>query len=75
LGRWDAYSEAISETFAASHTAVAPWKVIRADDRYRARLAATRAILSRLNYAARDGAVVDRLDPKICGGPDVWQSG
>jgi len=75
LGLWDAYSEAISETFSASHTAVAPWTVIRADDKYRARLTAIRAILGALDYAAKDESVVDRLDPKICGGPDIWRSG
>ena len=75
LGRWDAYSDAISETFAASHTAMAPWTVIRADDKYRARLTAIRAVLGALNYVPKDDAVVDRLDPKICGGPDIWQSG
>jgi polyphosphate kinase len=75
LGRWDAYSDAISETFAASHTPMAPWTVIRADDKYRARLTAIRAVLGALNYAPKDDAVVDRLDPKICGGPDIWQSG
>ena len=72
---WDAYSEAISETFAASHTTVAPWTVIRADDKYRARLTAIRAILEALDYAGKDAAVVDRVDPKICGGPDIWEAG
>ena len=75
LARWDDYSEAIAETFRRSHTPVAPWNVIRADDKYRARLAAIRAVLGPLDYAGKDKALVDRTDPKICGGPDLWRPG
>lgn len=73
LARWDDYSEAIAETFRRSHTPVAPWNVIRADDKYRARLAAIRAVLGALDYADKDQALVDDTDPKICGGPDLWR--
>jgi polyphosphate kinase 2 len=75
LARWDEYSEAIAETFRRSHTPVAPWNVIRADDKYRARLAAIRAVLRSLDYAEKDTALVDDTDPKICGGPDLWRPG
>jgi polyphosphate kinase len=75
LGRWDAYSEAIRETFAASHTEVAPWTVIRADDKYRARLTAIRVMLGALDYPTKDAAVVGDIDSKICGGPEIWQAG
>jgi polyphosphate kinase len=73
LGRWDDYSKAIRETFEASHNEVAPWTVIRADDKYRARLTAIRAILGRLDYAAKDADVVNDVDGKICGGPEIWR--
>lgn len=75
LARWDDYSEAIAETFRRSHTPVAPWNVIRADDKYRARLAAIRAILGALDYAGKDEALVGRTDPKICGGTELWRPG
>lgn len=75
LWRWDAYSEAIAETFQASHTAIAPWTVIRADDKYRARLTVIRAILGALEYHGKDPAVVGRVDAKICGGPELWRPG
>jgi polyphosphate kinase 2 len=75
LARWDDYSEAIAETFRRSHTPVTPWNVIRADDKYRARLAAIRAVLGALDYADKDQALVDDTDPKICGGPDLWRPG
>jgi polyphosphate kinase len=73
LARWDDYSAAIAETFRRSHTPVAPWNVIRADDKYRARLAAIRAVLGALDYADKDKALVDDTDPKICGGPELWR--
>jgi len=75
LALWDEYSEAIAETFRRSHTPVAPWHVIRADDKYRARLAAIRAVLGALDYAGKDKALVDDTDPNICGGPDLWRPG
>ena len=47
--RWDAYTAAIAETFAQSHTAHAPWTVVRSDDKRRARLAAIRHVLCSLD--------------------------
>jgi polyphosphate kinase 2 len=70
LGKWDDYSAAIRETLLRSHTAVAPWTVIRSDDKYRARLDAIRTILSRVDY--RGKGRVAAPDPKITGGPDIW---
>ncbi len=73
LARWDAYSDAIEETFRRSHSPVTPWTVVRADDKYRARLAVIRAVLGRLDYAGKDRALVDDIDPGICGGPELWR--
>jgi polyphosphate kinase 2 len=70
LARWDDYSAAIRETLDRSHTAAAPWTVVRSDDKYRARLAVIRAILSRVDYAGKGD--VGLPDPAICGGPDIW---
>ena len=72
LEKWDAYTAAIGETLALGHTAHAPWTVIRADDKRRARLAVIRAILADVAYDGRDDAVVGRPDPAICGGPEIW---
>ncbi|MBK1636610.1 polyphosphate kinase 2 [Rhodovulum adriaticum] len=72
LKRWDAYTAAIRETFARSHSGPAPWTVIRSDDKRRARLAAIRAVLSGLDYAGKDTQVVAAPDPRICGGPEIW---
>jgi polyphosphate kinase 2 len=75
LARWHEYTAAIAETFAASHTAAAPRTLVRADDKYRARLAVLRRILGQVPYAGRDAAVVGTPDPAICGGPELWHPG
>ncbi len=69
LGKWDEYTEAISEMFERTHTEVSPWTVIRSDDKRRARLAAIRSVLSCFDYDGRtkDGAAAP--DPMICGAP------
>lgn len=73
LRRWDAYSEAIRETFARSHFAESPWTVIRSDDKRRARIAAIQAVLCGLDYSGKDTAALGTPDPQICGGPDIWE--
>lgn len=72
LKKWDAYTDAIAETFERSHTEPAPWTVIRSDDKKRARLAAIRKVLAGLEYVGKGD--VAPPDPKICGGPDIWNA-
>lgn len=70
LKRWDAYSEAIAETFKRTDNDTAPWTVIRADDKYRARIAAVQTLLGAVDYVGK--VDLGAPDPKICGGPDLW---
>ncbi|MBR9763676.1 MAG: polyphosphate kinase 2 [Rhodobacteraceae bacterium] len=72
LTHWGAYSEAIAETLTRSHTETAPWTVIRADDKRRARLEAIRRMLHALPYSGKDEKALGRLDPQIGGGPEIW---
>ncbi len=72
LKRWDAYSDAIRETFERTHTESAPWTIIRSDDKKRARLAAIRSVLQDIDYAGK--GKVEAPDPKIAGGPDIWDA-
>jgi len=72
LSRWDAYTDAIEETFNRTHSHHAPWTVIRADDKRRARIAAIRAVLSHVDYEGRDADLAAVPDPAISGGPDIW---
>jgi len=74
LNRWDAYTAAIDETLSTSHTATAPWTVVRSDDKRRARLAAIRAVLAQVEYAGKDHSIVTTPDPAICGGPEIWNA-
>jgi len=48
--RWDDYTRARDEMFAATDTALAPWFVVRSDDKRRARLNCIRHLLSRVPY-------------------------
>lgn len=73
LNRWDAYSNAIEETFARSHTETAPWTIVRSDDKRRARIATIRAVLSQIDYEGKDVSVATTPDDKICGGPEMWK--
>jgi polyphosphate kinase 2 len=72
LKKWDAYSAAISETLSRSHTAHAPWTVVRSDDKKRARIAAIQTVLHAVDFAGKDEALIGQPDPAICGTPDIW---
>jgi len=74
LKKWDAYTEAISETFDRTDHHIAPWTVIRSDDKRRARLAVIRRILLHLDYPGKDHALVGAPDPNVCGGVDLWNA-
>lgn len=73
LAKWDAYTQAIGETLAASDFPFAPWRVILGDDKYRARLAAVQAILGPLPYARKDAGAVGAEDRRISGGTALWR--
>ena len=72
LKKWDAYTAAIGETLERTHTAVAPWTVVRGDDKRRARVGAIRHLLSGLDYDGRSEPALGAPDPKIIGTPDRW---
>ncbi len=74
LKLWDEYTDAIRETLIRGHTASAPWTVIRSDDKRRARLAVARTILGLVDYEGRDAKALGEVDPRICGGPDIWDA-
>ena len=74
LNRWDAYTASIKETFERSHTPHAPWTIVRADDKRRARLETIRSVLTALDYDRKNPEAVGTLDHSICGGPDIWDS-
>ena len=55
---WKAYSAARDAMLLRTHTAVAPWRIVRANDKRLARLNLMRDILSRLHYAGKKNKLV-----------------
>jgi polyphosphate kinase 2 len=73
MEKWDEYTQAQREIFRFTHTVVAPWTVIRANDQRRARIEAIRAVLAGVSYEGKDEKVVGKPDPHIVGeGPDFF---
>jgi polyphosphate kinase 2 len=72
LNRWDAYTQAIQETLSKSDTQTAPWTIVLADDKYRARLAVVRHVLAQVDYAHQDPVAVGANDAAICGETKLW---
>ena len=64
LRRWDDYSVARNAMLARTHNPVTPWTIVRGDDKRVARLNLVRDLLSRIEYADRDMALL-RTDPDI----------
>jgi len=67
VNKWDDYTKARDEMFRRTHTKHAPWIIVRANDKRRARLAVIRRILRALPYEGRDLDVIGKEDGKIIG--------
>ncbi len=67
VDKWDAYTEAKEAMFFHTDTPDAPWFIIKADDKRRARLNCMRHFLSEIPYDTRDHHVVGHPDPLIVG--------
>jgi polyphosphate kinase 2 len=75
MTKWEDYTEKRDTMIARTHKAFAPWTVVHANDKRRARLAAIRRILLTLPYADRDMEAIGPEDPKIIGhGPKFLES-
>ena len=64
LKYWKKYSAARDEMLARTHNAVAPWTLVRADNKKVARINVIKDILSRLQYAGKDERLV-QPDPDV----------
>lgn len=60
---WKAYSAARDEMLARTHSVPAPWTLVHADDKKRARIHVIKDMLGRLPYAGKDERLT-RPDPK-----------
>ncbi|MGV3650565.1 MAG: polyphosphate kinase 2 [Devosia sp.] len=65
LARFDAYSAARTRMIETTHTRHAPWTVIRANDKRRARLNLIRTVLLGLDYEGKDLSAIGPIDPLI----------
>jgi polyphosphate kinase 2 len=71
LDKWDDYTAAKQNMFFHTHTADAPWTVVKSDDKKRARLNAMRHLLHTLPYPNKNEEVACAPDPLIVGEPDL----
>lgn len=67
LTKWDAYTKARDQMVERTHSDAAPWIIVRANDKRRARLAAIRRILLSLPYDGRDLEAIGKEDEEIIG--------
>jgi polyphosphate kinase 2 len=67
LDKWDDYTAAKEDMFTWTDTEVAPWTVIKSNDKKRARVNAMRHVLSKFDYADKDYEAVGQPDPLIVG--------
>lgn len=61
---WKDYSEARNQMLTRTHSPLAPWTVVRAGDKHRARLNVIRDLLTKLDYEGKDPSKL-LLDPEI----------
>lgn len=64
IAKWDDYTRFRDEMFRRTHTALAPWTVVRADDKRTARVAFLADLLHRLPYRGR-GKQVPKPDERV----------
>ena len=67
LDKWEAYTAAKEDMFAWTDTEIAPWMVVKSNDKKRARVNAMPYVLSKFDYDNKDHEVVGRPDPHIVG--------
>ncbi|WP_285640295.1 polyphosphate kinase 2 [Lentzea sp. NBRC 102530] len=71
LDRWDDYTESKVAMLRATDTRIAPWTVVKSNDKKRARIEAMRSVLARFDYADKDAEVVGTPDVLVVGAADT----
>jgi len=69
LDKWDDYTRAKEAMFFYTDTPLAPWTVVKSNDKKRARIEAMRWVLSLFDYTGKDHGVVGVPDSRIIGSP------
>ncbi len=65
LDHWDDYSAARDRMLEASDSSYAPWTVVLANDKKRARLAVIQTVLTALDYEGKDPEAIGAIDDNI----------
>jgi polyphosphate kinase 2 (PPK2 family) len=65
LDKWESYTAAKEDMFATTDTDVAPWTVVKSNDKKRARINAMRFFLNQFDYEGKDTSIVYPADPLI----------
>lgn len=70
VDKWDDYTQAKKDMFKATHKDYAPWTIIKADCKKKARLAAIKHVLLKVPYTNKALTKIGREDPSIVQRPD-----
>ena len=63
--RWDDFTRTKYEMIKKTHSHNAPWRVIRSNDKQKARFEAIKVILNSVEYEGRDKSLNYALDPDV----------
>ncbi|MDT5097153.1 MAG: polyphosphate kinase [Mycobacterium sp.] len=67
IDRWSEYTAAKEDMFRVTDTDIAPWIVVKSNDKKRARINAMRFLLAKFDYDDKDESLVGEPDPLIVG--------
>ena len=73
MNKWDDYTGARDLMIASTHTAHAPWTVVRYNDKRRGRIEVLRHILMHVDFKGKKDDIIGEPDPRIIGsGPSFF---
>lgn len=76
LDKWQEYTEAKEAMFTHTDSPIAPWTVVKSNDKKRARIEAMRWVLSLFEYPGKNAEIVGIPDPLIIGSPtQIYEEG
>jgi polyphosphate kinase 2 (PPK2 family) len=67
LNKWDDYTDMRNLMLKETHSEHAPWTVVKANDKRRARINVIRTILKELPYNGKDKGAIGEIDEAIVG--------
>ena len=67
IDKWHEYTAAKEDMFRVTDTDIAPWIVVKSNDKKRARINAMRFFLAKFDYDDKDEELVGEPDPQIVG--------